>query len=135
MNLTWSVVTMLASLAGVGAIAWYLGRVRQQARLALRHEAEAEHNTHLRLQERVAEERVRAAEQAARRKAMDEFLSDIHAEERAYPRRRELGGSRTRSVVVEERLYFRNLPVSNWSQQELTFYTASGPHHVARMIP
>jgi Flp pilus assembly protein TadB len=135
MNLICSVVAICAALAGLGAIAWYLDRVRRQARLALRHEAEAEHNTHLRLQQRVAEERVRAAEQSARRKAMDEFLSDIHAEERAYLRQRELGGSRTRSAVVEERLYFRNLPVSNWSQQELTFYTASGPRQVARMIP
>lgn len=135
MNLICSAAIISVSLLGLGAIAWYLGRVRREAHLALRHKADAEHNTHLRLQERVAEERVRAAEQAARRKAMDEFLSDIHAEERAYLRQRELGGSRTRSVVIEERLYFRNLPVSNWSQQELTFYTASGPRQVARMIP
>jgi hypothetical protein len=135
MNVIYTVVIILVGLLGLGAIVWYLGRVRREARLALRHKVEVEHNARLRLERRVAEERVLAAEQAARRKAMDEFLSDIHAEERAYPRQRELGGNCQRSVVVEERLYFRNLPVSNWSRQELTFYSASMPHHAARMVP
>jgi hypothetical protein len=131
MSLIWSVVAILAGVSGLGAIVWCLGRVRREARLALRREAEARHNARLLLERRVAEERVRAAEQAARRKALDEFLSDIRAEERAYLRRRELGGHRTRTVVVEERLCFRNVPVSSWSRQELTFYTASGPRHAA----
>ena len=135
MSLIWSVVTICGTMLGLGAIAWYLGRVQMEARWARRREAEAERNARLQLEQEVAAERMRAAEEAARRKAMDQFLSEIRTEERAYLRQREVGASLTRSVVVEQRLYFRNVPVSNWTQQELTFYTASGGFDVSKMLP
>ena len=135
MSLIWSVVTICGTILGLGAITWYLGRVQMEARWARRREAEAERNARLQLEQEVAAERMRATEEAARRKAMDRFLSEIHTEERAYLRQREVGDSLTRSVVVEERLYFRNLPVSNWTQQELTFYTASGGFDVSKLLP
>jgi len=80
-------------------------------------------------------ERLRVAEEAAKRKALDQFLSELHAEERAYVRQRDLGANRKRSVVVEERLYFRNLPISNWTEQELTFYTSSDAPNRPEMLP
>ena len=135
MSLVCTVFTTCAIILGLGAIAWYLGRTQMEARWARRREAEAERNARLQLEREVAAERMRATEEAARRKAMDQFLSEIHTEERAYLRQREVGASLTRSVVVEERLYFRNLPVSNWTQQELTFYTASGGLDVSTMLP
>jgi hypothetical protein len=135
MSPIWSLVTICGTILGLGAIAWYLGRVQMEARWARRREAETERNTRLQLEQEVAAERMRAAEGAARRKAMDQFLSEIHTEERAYLRQREVGASLTRSVVVEERLYFRNVPVSNWTEQELTFYTASGEFDVSKMLP
>jgi len=135
MSLIWPVVTSCGTILGLGAIAWYLGRVQMEARWARRREAEAERNARLRLEQEVAAERMRAAGEAARREAMDQFLSEIRTEERAYLRRRQVGASLTRSVVVEERLYFRNLPVSNWTQQELTFYTVSGGFDVSKMLP
>ena len=135
MSLIWPVVTSCGTILGLGAIAWYLGRVQMEARWARRREAEAERNARLRLEQEVAVDRMRAAREAARREAMDQFLSEIRTEERAYLRRRQVGASLTRSVVVEERLYFRNLPVSNWTEQELTFYTASGGFDVSKMLP
>ena len=89
----------------------------------------------LELGQRVTVERMRVAEEAARRKAIDQFLSELHTEERAYLRQREVGANRTRSVVVEERLYFRNLPVSDWTRQELTFYTSSGGPDRPKLLP
>jgi len=135
MSLIWPVFTTCATILGLGVIAWYLGRAQMEARWARRREAEAERNARLQLEREVDAERMRASEEAARRKAMDRFLSEIHTEERAYLRQREVGASLTRSVVVEERLYFRNLPVSNWTQQELTFYTASGGFDVSKLLP
>ncbi len=77
-----------------------------------------------------------AATEAARRQALDEFLSQLHAEERAWLKKRETERERRRSVVVEERLCFRNLPISNWNQQELTFYTSSAsPEAVNGLLP
>ena len=134
MSLICSMATTCATMLGLGVIAWYLGRVQMEARWARRREAEAERGARLLLEREVAAERMRATEETARRKAMDQFLSEIHTEERAYLRQREVGANLTRSVVVEERLYFRNLPVSNWTQQELTFYTASGGFDVSGLL-
>ena len=68
-----------------------LGQAQMEARWARRREAEAERNARLLLEQEVAAERMRATEEAARRKAMDRFLSEIHTEERAYLRQREVG--------------------------------------------
>lgn len=135
MNATWSIVTICGAGLGLAAIVWYLGRMRTQVQSARQREVEAGRKVLQDLERKVAEERTRAAEEAARRKAMDQFLTEIHAEERAYLRQRDVGTRRTRSVVVEERLYFRNLPMSNWTQQELTFYTASGAPDISKMLP
>ena len=131
----WSILAICGSVLGLGAITWYLGRIQIEVRWARRREAEAERNARLQLEPEVAAERTRAVEESAGRKAMDQFLSEIHAEERAHLRQRDFGTQRIRSVVVEERLCFRNLPMSNWSQQELTFYTASGAPDVSKMLP
>jgi len=124
------------ALVGISLIAWYLGRVQMEAHWARYRQANGG-RSHLRarMEEELAQERARVAEETARRKALDEFLTDLHAEERAYLRERNLGDSKKRSVVVEERLCFRNLPVSNWNAQELTFYSASGTPDLAKALP
>lgn len=128
-------LTISVLLLGLGTLAWYLGRVQMEVRWARRREADADRAARLRVERRVAEERMHAATEAAKRQALDEFLSDLHAEERAWLRQQELGPARRRAVVVEERLCFRNLPVSNWSQQELTFYTSTAPMGSTKALP
>ncbi len=135
MNAIWSIITICGGFLGLGVIVWYLGRMQMQVRWARKREADARCKVRIDLEQKIAEERTRATEESARCKAMDQFLSEIHVEERAYLRQRDIGTRRTRSVVVEERLYFRNLPMSNWTQQELTFYTASGAPDVSKMLP
>lgn len=104
-------------------------------RWARRREAEAGRTARLRVERQVAEERMHAATEAARRQALDEFLSQLRAEERAWLKKRDTGRERRRSVVVEERLCFRNLPISNWNQQELTFYSSSLPRETTKALP
>jgi uncharacterized protein YecT (DUF1311 family) len=106
-----------------------------EVRWARRREAEAERAARLRVERQVAEERMHAATEAARRQALDEFLSQLHAEERAWLKKRDTDRERRRSVVVEERLCFRNLPVSNWNRQELTFYTCSAEAEASKALP
>ena len=131
-----STLTICLTLLGLGIVAWYLGRVQTEARWARRRLPGAGTSARLaQLEQRVTAERLRVAEEAAKRKALDQFLSELHAEERAYVRQRDLGANRKRSVVVEERLYFRNLPISNWTEQELTFYTSSDAPNRPEMLP
>ena len=126
MNPIESALTISVLVLGLGTLAWYLGRIQMEVRWARRREFEAGPAARLRLEKQIAQVHTVAAEQAARRQALDEFLSELHAEEHAYLRQRDVGDERKRSVVVEERLYFRNLPISNRTEQELTFYTSSG---------
>jgi hypothetical protein len=74
---------------------------------------------HLACQQSTMEERVRAAESEARRKALDEFLADVHVEERRYFREIESVGERRRCLVLQERVCFRNIPLSPWTENEL----------------
>lgn len=130
-----SALTITVLLLGLGTLAWYLGRVQTDVRWARRREAEAGRTARLRVERQVAEERMHAATEAARRQALDEFLSQLRAEERAWLKKRDTGRERRRSVVVEERLCFRNLPISNWNQQELTFYSSSLPRETTKALP
>src|SRR5438132_426557 len=65
------------------------------------------------------EERIRATEEAVKRTAMDEFLKDFRVEERSYVRETKSLDSATRSMVMQERLFFRNIPLSNWVEHEM----------------
>jgi hypothetical protein len=130
-----SALTISVLLMGLGTLAWYLGRIQTEVRWARRREAEAGRTARLRIEKQIAEGQSMVADQAARRQALDEFLSELHAEEHAYLRQRSTGAGQKRSVVVEERLYFRNLPISNWTEQELTFYTSTAPPDRAKSLP
>ncbi len=74
---------------------------------------------HLACQQKTMEERVRAAESEARRKALDEFLADVHVEERRYFREIESVGESRKCLVLQERVCFRNIPLSPWTEHEL----------------
>ena len=53
------------------------------------------------------------------RKAMDEFLADIRVEERHYTREHKVLFMSRRMLVRQERIFFRNIPLSNWVEQEM----------------
>src|ERR1035438_8865161 len=59
------------------------------------------------------------AEDAIRRKAMDEFLADIHVEERHYTREQKVLFMHKRMLVRQERIFFRNIPLSSWVEHEM----------------
>ncbi len=65
------------------------------------------------------DDRVHAAKEAARRQALDEALGDFRVEERSYMREWKSMFSARRIMVVQERLYFRNIPLSNWVEHEM----------------
>jgi hypothetical protein len=60
------------------------------------------------------------AEEETKRRSFDAFLGDIRVEERHYMRENKSLFTNTKSMVLQERLYFRNLPLSNWIEHELT---------------
>jgi hypothetical protein len=60
-----------------------------------------------------------AIEESVRRQALDEFLADLRVEERHYVREHRVLFARRKSLVLEERIFFRNIPLSNWVEHEM----------------
>ena len=114
----WIVLPFVAAL-GAGVLSFIVLQGRMESAVAREREALIEARVHLVCQQRSMEERVRAAESEARRKALDEFLADVQVEERQYFREIESVGERRRCLVLQERVCFRNIPLSPWTENEL----------------
>ncbi len=51
---------------------------------------------------------------------MDEFLADIRVEERHYTREHKVLFLTRKMLVRQERIFFRNIPLSNWVEHEMS---------------
>jgi hypothetical protein len=78
------------------------------------------------------EEQLRVAVEAARRDALDEFLRDIRVEERSYFRETKSMFSARRHMVLQERLCFRDIPLSNWVEREMLIEEGADPRQTAK---
>jgi len=65
------------------------------------------------------ENALRAAEETARRQSLDTFLSELTVERRHYTRENRLLMHNRKSLVLQERMYFRNIPLSDWIEHEV----------------
>ena len=65
------------------------------------------------------EQAARGVEENARRKALEEFLADLHVEERHYAREHRVLFAHRKSLILQERIFFRNIPISNWVEHEV----------------
>ncbi len=106
---------------------------RMEVAIAKERTRLAEARAEVKTQKNTMEERVKATEQEARRRALDEFMQDFRVEERHYFRENKCLVSRKKSMVMQERLYFRNLPLSNWVEHEmLVEEDAADVQHIAK---
>lgn len=71
----------------------------------------AELRTALQARDQVEAARIRGIEEAARRRALDEIISDIRIEERQF--------RRGHGVLLQERVFFRTVPLTGWIEHEL----------------
>jgi hypothetical protein len=99
--------------AGAAMLTAILMHARMDAALARQREGLYEVRALLATQRRAMEERIRATEQEARRQALDDFLADVRVEERRF-----LQEGR-RVVLIEERVSFRNIPLTPWVEHEV----------------
>ncbi len=118
-----------------GVLAWFIMQARMDVALAHQREALAQTRGHLEA-ERVAvktsfDTAVRAAEESAKREAFEKFLGDLRVEQRHYTRENRLLTHSRRSLVLQERMYFRGIPLSDWIEHEVTLEEGAD---VARMV-
>jgi len=105
--------------AGSSLLTFYIMQARMDVAIAHERETIAEVRGEVRTWKNTIEERVKAAEEETRRKALDDFMQDFRVDERHYFRENRTEETSSRSMVLQERLYFRNLPLSNWVEHEM----------------
>jgi hypothetical protein len=105
--------------AGSALLAFYIMQARLEVAVSKEREASAGLRATVASQEQVVVEKVRCAEETAYRKAFDSFLGEFRVEERHYMRESKSIFMNKKSMVLQERLYFRNIPLSNWVEHEL----------------
>ena len=118
----WVLLPGFVALAS-GLLSWFVMQSRMEVKLS-------------ELRERLASERgaveaeraanrasfdtaVRCAEETAKGAAFDKFLSELTVEQRHYTRENRLLLNNRRSLILQERMYFRNIPLSDWIEHEI----------------
>ncbi len=129
----WVVLPIFVSI-GSALIAVFIMQYRMEAQLARERQSLAEARASLDAQKDTLEELDRLRVEAARRKSLDEFLGDIRTETRRFTREQKMLFSNRKCLVVQERLYFRNLPLCNWVEHEVTIEEGMDIENVAKTL-
>lgn len=114
----WVLLPVLVAL-GTAMLVHHMMQARMDVALAREREALATAQAKLSAQEESFQDKIKAAEESAQRKAFDQFLTDFRVEERHYIRESKSHFVTRKSMVLQERLYFRNIPLSNWVEHEM----------------
>src|SRR5579863_4585149 len=104
---------------GSSLLSYYIMQARMEVALARERESLAEARATITTQKVTMEERIKATEESSRRHALDEFMQDFRVEERSYVRETKSLAASKKSMIMQERLFFRNIPLSNWIEREM----------------
>jgi len=133
-EVVWVGLPFIAAL-GAGVLSYIITQARMEAALARDREELIEVRERLTQQQRTFEERLRAVEAEARRKALDEFLADVRVEERHYLREVDHPSGRRRCMVLQERVCFRHIPLTQWIERELLVEGEAHPIAMPQQAP
>ncbi len=117
--------------AGSALLSFYIMQSRMEVAIARERASFAEAQAIINAQKSTFEERVKAAEEAARRKSLDDFMQDFRVEERSYVRETRGSLNSRKTMIMQERLLFRNIPLSDWVEHELVVEEGVNPQQVA----
>lgn len=119
---------------GSGLLAYFVMQSRMDVAIAKEREALAEARGALTAQKTAMEDSLKGAEESARRRALDDFLADIRLEQRHYVREHKVLFVHRKSLILEERIFFRNLPLSNWIQHEIVLQEGADVDKLVRSL-
>src|SRR4029077_7819184 len=104
---------------GSALLSYFLMQARMDVALAKERESLAEAQATISSHKITLDERVKATEEACKRQALDDFMHDIRVEERSYVRETKSLNALKKTMVMQERIFFRNIPLSNWIEREM----------------
>ena len=105
--------------SGSALLSYYVMQARMEVALAKERESLAEARATISAHKITLDERVKATEEACKRQALDDFMHDIRVEERSYVRESKSLHASKKTMVMQERIFFRNIPLSNWIEREM----------------
>jgi hypothetical protein len=107
-----------------GLLAWFIMQSRMEVALSLQRERLAESRGALDAEKSALgaslDTALRAAEAVAKQEALEHFMDELRVEQRHYTRENRMLTKRSKSLVLQERMYFRNIPLSDWIEHEIT---------------
>jgi hypothetical protein len=116
----WVAIVLIVTAAIVSGVFTYLStRLRATKESAQQAQALAEAVAASENEKEKYEQAAKGVAENARREAMDEFLADIRVEERHYVREHRVLFAHKKSLIVQERIFFRNIPISSWVDHEI----------------
>ena len=131
--LLWILLPVLVA-AGSALLAFYIMQARMEVAIAKEREALSEARVLLESQKQTMEQTIRATEEHAKRKALDEFIGDVRVEERHYMRENKMLFMNKKSLILQERIFFRNIPLSNWVEHEMTVEEGADIEKLAKTL-
>jgi hypothetical protein len=120
--LLWILLPGFVAIAS-GLLAWFIMQSRLEVALAQQRERLAEARGVLEAEKAAVkasfDTAMMAAGESAKREALDKFLADLRVEQRHYTRENHMLLQNRKSLVMQERMCFRNLPLSEWIEHEI----------------
>jgi hypothetical protein len=105
-------------------LSWFVMQSKMEVKLAEQRETLSEVRGQMKAEKESMEvtlrSAVKVAEETARRQAFDSFLAELKVEQRHYTKENRMLMHNRRSLILQERMYFRNIPLSDWIEHEIT---------------
>jgi len=121
--------------AGSALLICFMMGSRMDEAVARERGALVELQSALIVQRKRLESAISNAKAEAKRAAFDEFLNDFRVEQRQYVRKSKLFFMSKQTLVLRERILFRNLPLSNWVEHSVTLEETVGARYVPYSAP
>lgn len=134
MNPLWWIFATACCAVATGALVYFVMRSRAEVGMARQREELAAALAAINVRKEAMEDSLKTVQESTRRQAMDEFIADIRVEERHYIREHKAFFLTRKCVVRQERIFFRNLPLSNWIEQEMPFEEGADIDQLAKTM-
>lgn len=132
-TILWIVLPILIAV-GSALLAVFISQQRMDVQLARERQALSEARAAIESQKELLEEIDRLRGEAVSRKTMDDFLADLHTEQRRFVRQEKMLFAHRQCLVVQERIYFRNIPLCNWIEHEVTVDNGADLEKLAKTL-
>ena len=129
----WVLLPILVSV-GSALLAVWIWQRRLEVQLARERQALSEARVTMEAQQQTFEELDTLRAEAVRKQSLDDFLAELRTEQRRFLRHQKMLFANRKCLVVQERLYFRNIPLCNWVEHEVMIEEGADIEDVAKTL-